>query len=223
MNRQVFCKKQLDLLEKERKIEVEQTEILQKKYPNKLLEQHGVALLGLTVVNIRSSLGGKTLIDLEPGAGKESFSPHTFRVGDIVSIDSVSGKKQDAEKKTTGVVYRVMAVKIIVSLKGILTKGLTLEELPEDVQDRCSIFKMANDVAFTRMKDAIKRLDKAEPSPLLDCLFGEVDSPGLGHTNASEYADLEFFDESLNESQRDAIRFSLGSPRISLIHGPPGV
>lgn len=35
--------------------------------------------------------------------------------------------------------------------------------------------------------------------------------------------DVEFFDDTLNESQKEAVRFALGSPEISLIHGPPGV
>jgi DNA polymerase alpha-associated DNA helicase A len=97
-----------------------------------------------------------------------------------------------------------------------------IEELPQDLEDRCSIFMMANAVAFTRMKDAIGRLEKSEPSPLLNCLFGESENSGIGRVNLDEHADLEFFDESLNDSQKNAIRFSLSSPLISLIHGPPG-
>lgn len=33
---------------------------------------------------------------------------------------------------------------------------------------------------------------------------------------------LKWFNEDLNESQKEAVRFSLSSPSISLIHGPPG-
>ena len=33
---------------------------------------------------------------------------------------------------------------------------------------------------------------------------------------------LTFFDDSLNTSQRDAVRFALESPEFSCIHGPPG-
>jgi DNA polymerase alpha-associated DNA helicase A len=119
MNRQEFCKKQLILLEKERNAEVEQMKALHKKWPPKLLERHGVALLGLSVTNVRSSLGGRTLLDLEPGAGKDAFSPHTFKSGDLVSIDPVSGRKKDSdEKRISGVVYRVLLGKIIISLRG---------------------------------------------------------------------------------------------------------
>lgn len=34
---------------------------------------------------------------------------------------------------------------------------------------------------------------------------------------------LEWIDPSLNDSQKDAIRFALVSKEIALIHGPPGV
>lgn len=37
-----------------------------------------------------------------------------------------------------------------------------------------------------------------------------------------EIKKLKVFDTSLNEYQQEAVRFVLGSPEISLIHGPPG-
>jgi hypothetical protein len=36
-------------------------------------------------------------------------------------------------------------------------------------------------------------------------------------------AEIEWVDGSLNESQKDAIRFALASKEVALIHGPPGV
>lgn len=40
---------------------------------------------------------------------------------------------------------------------------------------------------------------------------------------SDEQGDLEWIDPSLNESQKDAIKFALGSREVALIHGPPGV
>jgi DNA polymerase alpha-associated DNA helicase A len=34
---------------------------------------------------------------------------------------------------------------------------------------------------------------------------------------------LESFDPSLNESQKNAVRFALEAAEVALIHGPPGV
>lgn len=35
--------------------------------------------------------------------------------------------------------------------------------------------------------------------------------------------ELAFFDNSLNDSQRTAIRFALSAPEVACIHGPPGI
>lgn len=47
---------------------------------------------------------------------------------------------------------------------------------------------------------------------------------GLSDLSTPQLMDeIKFFDETLNDSQKEAVRFALGSPEISLIHGPPGV
>lgn len=33
---------------------------------------------------------------------------------------------------------------------------------------------------------------------------------------------ISFFDEHMNSSQKEAVRFCLGSPEVACIHGPPG-
>lgn len=73
-----------------------------------------------------------------------------------------------------------------------------------------------------RMNQTMQRLQKmtdSEHTPLMRILFG-LDSPTpLPET----LPDIDFFDQTLNESQRDAIRFALESREVALIHGPPGV
>jgi hypothetical protein len=74
-----------------------------------------------------------------------------------------------------------------------------------------------------RMNQTITRLGKMkedEYSSFVRVLFGltspsPVDLEGVG--------ELEWVDEALNESQKEAIRFALGSREMALIHGPPGV
>lgn len=41
-------------------------------------------------------------------------------------------------------------------------------------------------------------------------------------SKVQEVKDVEFFDDKLNTSQQEAIRFALGSPEVGCIHGPPG-
>jgi DNA polymerase alpha-associated DNA helicase A len=42
-------------------------------------------------------------------------------------------------------------------------------------------------------------------------------------TKDESVGNLDWFDSTLNDSQKDAIRFALASREVALIHGPPGV
>lgn len=69
------------------------------------------------------------------------------------------------------------------------------------------------------MLTALEQLRSAAPlHGLSQVLLGQ--RPPSPPENVS---DLQFFDESLNESQKDAVRFALGAHEIALVHGPPGV
>ena len=81
--------------------------------------------------------------------------------------------------------------------------------------------KLANEVTFKRMKDTMQRLFETsvnELNPLSKILLG-ISEP----TEVVEKQDIEFYDETLNDSQKDAVRMSLSAPEIAIIHGPPGV
>jgi DNA polymerase alpha-associated DNA helicase A len=70
------------------------------------------------------------------------------------------------------------------------------------------------------MNQAMTKLLKAPESSyttLQRVLLG-LSSPG----RPDPAEDVVFFDPTLNDSQKDAVRFALGSPEIALIHGPPG-
>jgi DNA polymerase alpha-associated DNA helicase A len=54
-----FLHKQRDLLNRERNAEIEQSALLLTNCGPKLLEQKGLAILGLGVVSINTGLGGK--------------------------------------------------------------------------------------------------------------------------------------------------------------------
>ena len=65
----------------------------------------------------------------------------------------------------------------------------------------------------------MSKMNEAEYTPLMRVLFG-LSSPSPPDLAATE--DMEFIDSSLNDSQKQAIRFALASPEVALIHGPPG-
>jgi DNA polymerase alpha-associated DNA helicase A len=75
------------------------------------------------------------------------------------------------------------------------------------------------------MNQVMQRLQKMkseEHSSFVRVLFG-LTSPSPVSGDVVEGKDLEWIDLSLNESQKDAIRFALISKEVALIHGPPGV
>jgi DNA polymerase alpha-associated DNA helicase A len=83
--------------------------------------------------------------------------------------------------------------------------------------------KLGNDVTYKRLNQTMTRLQKMQPSEhsaLTQVLFGQA-----SHTPISEddlKAEIKWHDPSLNQSQKEAIRFALASREVALIHGPPG-
>ena len=72
----------------------------------------------------------------------------------------------------------------------------------------------------------LQKMQEGEYSSLIRVLFGhESPSPVPENLNDLEEAigKVEWVDESLNDSQKEAIKFALASREVALIHGPPGV
>jgi DNA polymerase alpha-associated DNA helicase A len=71
----------------------------------------------------------------------------------------------------------------------------------------------------------LQNFGEQEYTPFMRVLFGqESPSPLPSDLNdpSNPLHKLEFNDPSLNDSQKEAIRFALASKEIALIHGPPG-
>ena len=54
-------------------------------------------------------------------------------------------------------------------------------------------------------------------TPLIQVLLG-ITAPSA----PASIGDIAFFDPSLNQSQKGAVRFALAAPEVACIHGPPG-
>lgn len=69
--------------------------------------------------------------------------------------------------------------------------------------------------------EKLQKMNEASYSAFLRVLFGlSSPSPVLESPEAEK---IEWIDPSLNDSQKDAIKFALASREVALIHGPPGV
>ncbi|KAK0656682.1 P-loop containing nucleoside triphosphate hydrolase protein [Cercophora newfieldiana] len=229
-----FASTQLDLLAAELAAEVAETSSLIGGHAPTTLQRAGVALTNLVVSAQRTGLGGKTVLELSPDAatarGDVSELPeHGIRAGDIVLVaEQPAGsarKREVRELEKKGV-------------KGVVTKvgrgfvGVALDdEEKEDVGGvfggRVWIVKLADEVTYKRMNGIMTKLSKmseAEMSVFIRVLFGQS-SPSPIASNLEEdleWRDIEWVDPTLNESQKDAIRFALASKEMALIHGPPG-
>ena len=73
------------------------------------------------------------------------------------------------------------------------------------------IFSSMKFASNSNLKEAPKR------SRLIEVLLGMAKPSRCNITD-----DVSFFDDSLNDSQKAAVRFALESVEVACIHGPPG-
>ncbi|KAJ6588277.1 AAA domain-containing protein [Mycena capillaripes] len=233
-----FFARQRLLLAEERAAEVDRSSLLLSNCGPKLLEQKGLALGGLGVVNVNIGLGGKTLVELErPTAYHTSpvFPPHAFRPGDLARIEanvsSTGSSKKVAVKKPAetkgaqaeGVVYRVTDTRIVIAIDGSDSSSDDL-----DLPERCRVLKLANSVTYDRMDKTVDQLERivsgtsndktpAEKNRLIQVLLAMT-----VRSESSQIPGIQFFDESLNDSQKEAVKFCMQAQEVACIHGPPG-
>ncbi len=68
----------------------------------------------------------------------------------------------------------------------------------------------------------LQKMKSDEYSGFIRVLFG-LTTPSPVSEDLSEVKALEWVNPSVDDSQKDAIRFALASKEVALIHGPPGV
>ncbi|KAH0578391.1 hypothetical protein H2248_003548 [Termitomyces sp. 'cryptogamus'] len=231
-----FLDRQRRLLEKERDAEIERSSLLLSNCGPKLLEQKGLSLGGLGIAGVNIGLGGKTLVELERPAAyhtSSTFPPHTFRPGDLARIEANVSSAKKAKKTTAGeakgsqpegVVYKISDTRIVIAVD---SSDPSSEDL--DLPERCRVVKLANSVTYDRMEKALERLErrltldqKDEKAPPESIYLTKVLMGVTARSLQQRINDIKFFDDGLNPSQKEAIKFCLESPEVACIHGPPG-
>ncbi|KAL3256639.1 hypothetical protein ABHI18_007432 [Aspergillus niger] len=176
------------------------------------------------------------------GDGKLRLGAHGVRVGDVVKVVEISsggsggaggkkgkeGKEKDGKGGggggVEGVVTRVGESAVWVAFGGKDGgKGKDAEDGVEELWGRkVWMIKLANDVTYRRMNQTMEKMVKmaeSEHTHFMRVAFGHT-SPML--PDYDSIGALEFTDPTLNDSQKEAIRFALAAREIALIHGPPG-
>ncbi|RYP24733.1 hypothetical protein DL765_000279 [Monosporascus sp. GIB2] len=225
-----FASTQLALLDAELQSELQETSGLIANASPAWLQRSGFAITNLVISSQRTGLGGRTVLELNPDSATSSadgeLPEHGIRTGDIVLVSEQpagSAKKRevkDLEKKgARGVVVKVKKDGVAVAL----------DEEKEDASlvGRVWLVKLADDVTYRRMNQTMERLQKmgeSEYTSFMRVLFGlSTPSPvPQSLSSDTEYGSIDWIDSSLNESQKEAIRFALASRELALIHGPPG-
>ncbi|KAG0336670.1 hypothetical protein BG000_006351 [Podila horticola] len=236
MDPELFLAHQEKLVQAERDFELLEIQRVFEACTPAQLAKKGLAVLGLTVVGMKTGAGGKSLVDLELSnatSTSPSLPAHRLRVGDIVALEEhATGSKGKTMKsgdkpKLEGVVFRITETTIVVAIKN-RREGGDEEEIPKEVQERCRLVKLANNVSYERMLSQLKFLkgslakitDNGMPEPLTNVLFGRQE-PTFDE-DWSDLSSVKFLDPALNPSQQEAVRFALAAEQVALIHGPPG-
>ncbi|BAF12487.1 uncharacterized protein [Oryza sativa Japonica Group] len=177
---------------------------------SKTLERRGCVMANLKCTDAQTGLMGKTLLEFQPNKG-DVLPPHKFGTHDVVALKP---NKADAGSAALGqgVVYRLKDSSITVAF----------DDIPEDgLNSPLRLEKLANEVTYRRMKDALVQLSKGiqtGPSAnLIPVLFGE--NPPMSSKDVAKFSP---FNKNLDESQKDAISKALRSRDVFLLHGPPG-
>lgn len=166
-------------------------------------EKGGETIVDLAIADHRSGLGGRTLVTFAKRKQSHSMPWHRLRVGSPVVV---SRYRDDDGQSEQGVV----------SKRTQDTLEVALHRWPEG--DNFRIDLTADEVtrqrqlaAITLAKDSRGRLGK-----LRDILMGEKEP--TFHPSPPEVE----FRTTLNDSQKEAVRFALCANDLAIIHGPPG-
>ncbi|CAK7901971.1 DNA polymerase alpha-associated DNA helicase A [[Candida] anglica] len=223
----------------EQKADSSLTEEYLKLYSPKKLSQLGLAVVNLVVSNLKTGLGGKTLIELQQdpatsSSPDEDIQPGTIRVGDIVKVSRMKASNvsndttTDSEAPIEAVVTRINTKTITVSVEEDTNdeRILALYNNTGNDSTRMWIVKLTNSVTYKRMVSTMNKLEeliesgKSNQNQIISLLIGDTKYNKI--SSGTKIKDSEFFDPNLNESQKKAINFAVNESPITIIHGPPG-
>ena len=216
-----FISEQRRLLSLEREAELEQSRILQSSASVKELCERGVAVQRLVVQSQVTGLYGRLVICFGARVSGQELPAHSISSGDILGLRPCSAQSSDCDlDNVSGVVTKVTSVSVSVAFSE------TWDHLNLDESLLYTLVKLANDITHKRLSSALDSLSSSH-SAVVSVLFG-VSTPGVPHQTVhpalvnSESGDINFFNQSLDSSQREAVEFCLKQREVGVVHGPPG-
>lgn len=186
------------------------------------LQSKGLCLLKLKLDSKHTGLYGRSIISLVSGTIGKPINTQNFSSGDIVSISENSippHELNNQEKLLSGTVTKVTISSISIAIDNDLE---TIDEAIND-NDLYKIIKLSNDITYKRIKNALLSIQNQKLNNLalnsVDILFGAREAT---QNESSRQLNIQFFNNKLDESQREAIEFTFKQKDLAIIHGPPG-
>ncbi|MFW5945394.1 MAG: IGHMBP2 family helicase [Candidatus Natronoplasma sp.] len=192
-----------ELVEFERKEEMERHEREMRKLSGWERENEGRAILNARARDDGTGLGGKFLVKI---VRKDGLPETEISVGDLVRISKNEPLSDDNPSGT------------VIEKTGYSIKAAFDDRPPDWMYDKVRVDLYVNDITYQRMLDALKRIEELEGKKrrLMETLLKEKER----HFDPIEQ--VYFCNRELNESQKEAVKRALGSEEFHLIHGPPG-
>lgn len=200
---------------------------------NLALAAQRTGLGGRTVLELEPDGATSNTTGEGDGGGGGRFPAHGLRSGDVVRVAELpAGAAKKREKAlleargVVGVVHRVTDSRLVVAVGGSSSRNSGRADNNNDDDDDAGVealvtggrrlwaVKMADEATFRRMEQAMRTLrEMAEAGsvpPLVRVLFG-LDGPAPADNLAGRIA---WLDPTLNDSQKRAVEFALGSKDI---------
>ncbi len=165
-------------------------------------ERGGETITSLLLVDHRSGLAGRILLDLAK-AGSNRLPMTRLKVGSPVVI---SDDSDPSDEGVSGVVSRKTADSIQVAVEQWPEGGrYRLDLSPDETTRRRQLAAMSAAQSLPQSKTRLRDVLLGERDPRFDPL-----------------PDVTFRSTQLNDPQKDAVRFALSARDFAILHGPPG-
>lgn len=202
-----YFDKYKDLVELEREEEMRQHKQEMKNLSGQQREDKGRAILHLSGADQGEGLGGH-LVKFTRNHDGEEIPDNEISVGDLVMLSKQDPLRDD---NPTGTVAEMTNYSITVSFDQKPHDFVFSKDLRMDLY--------VNDITFQRMIDALGQLDESDGklAKLKEVITGKTE-PEKFSAGEPDY----WHNRDLNESQKEAVKNSLGAKDFHLVHGPPG-
>ncbi len=208
-----WVKQQKTLIDLERDSEIAQLTDKITSLGAKECQNEGLSILNLEIDGTRSAMFGRCCIILQKMDKKQIQS--SFKVGDEVNLYNPKLKTTTSnDDNDNGTIF------------GLISKvtNYKIEMVVEDFDENCfdaplRLDLRSNQKTHNKMIEALSSLEGSD-HPLVSLLFAPVEQSLDYRVVVQSLALGAAFNPGFNESQTNAIKCALGSPFVSLIHGP---